>query len=267
MTLFSLFLGCTTGKFPDTGCVSEDPCDCGVAWTERLGAFETIQDAVDVVTDGETIHLCEGEIATSVWFPPLGSRLGTTTFALAGAGVGVTRITQANRYQAAVLVAEATVAISDCSLADGQGSAFYRSSDDVVTDSYSVGGAIVAGGSVLTLERVEVRDNVANYGGGLAVDSGAQEPPLHTEITLIDSSVLSNRARHLDSLEGGGGAWLSGDFRLTSVNTDWGTGATENLDDDIAIGDLGSPKNYYTDFGAAEDFVCTSETGTCERTE
>ncbi len=68
------------------------------------------------------------------------------------------------------------------------------------------------------------------------------------EITLIDSFVTTNTA---GSSDGAAQVDPSAAATLTSTNTDWGTGATENLPDDIGA---------YT-FGAAETFVCNA--GVC----
>jgi len=50
-----------------------------------------------------------------------------------------------------------------------------------------------------------------------------------------------------------------------SEHTDWGTGATDNAPDDLLLlyADDEDPIAY-SDFAAAEDFVCDLEAATCE---
>lgn len=270
-----LLLACTAGKDSGADCVSDDPCDCGVAWTERRGPVATIQDAVNGAQSGETVYLCEGEIKGTIYFPTdaYPSEETYTDIRLVGAGIGRTTLTTEpeDEVDRPVIVAVPdpkaqgpTLTISDCTITGGRGMFMYHGSDGY--DRSTFGGGMWLCGVRLTLERVELTDNVAHLGGGLTTFCAGNTGL--TDITLIDSSVTDNSGRGGDEgYSGGGGAWLADDFILTSVNTDWGTGDTDNRDDDIAIGPFGGPYTSYTDFGAAENFVCTSEAQACTRTE
>ena len=119
--------------------------------------------------------------------------------------------------------------------------------DGIVEDTAILSNQGLSGGGVwsrdTTLTRVTLSENRAVDGGGLSVFG---------EATVADSSVTGNLA------DRGGGAWLGGGV-LTSLTSDWGTGADENLPDDVA-----SETSSEASYGAAASFTCDAATGVCE---
>ncbi len=262
-----LLLACTAAKDSGADCVSDDPCDCGVAWTERRGPVATIQDAVNGARSGETIYVCEGEIAGNIDIDRSHMDTEESLPELTVQGAGAAATTLLPNADPSVfpynVVGIGAVSVHIENLTVSMGKGLPRVIDDTYNTATYGGGLFLCAASVY-FQSVGLIGNEATLGGGLATwcFEGL------TDITLIDSSVTDNSGRGDDEgYHGGGGAWLADDFVLTSINTDWGSGDTDNRDDDIAIGPLGGPYTTYADFGAAENFVCSSETQACTRTE
>ena len=113
--------------------------------------------------------------------------------------------------------------------------------DTEITANQAVyGGGVQSGGATLT--RVTLSGNRAVDGGGLY---------LYDDTTLQDTTVTGNLA------DRGGGAWLELGV-LTSLTSDWGTGADDNVPDDVAS-ELSSEASY----GAGASFTCDAATGVC----
>ena len=112
------------------------------------------------------------------------------------------------------------------------------------------GGAIRFGSSDAASE-VEFDDVLFQGNANLSADTGVVVCSTKTTCTMDGCSFLSNS---------GGAAWISrvgSDSTLVSIDTDWGTGATDNTPHDVQIyeGDT------YAAFGANETFTCTAELG------
>ena len=128
-------------------------------------------------------------------------------------------------------------------------------SDNLVT---KLGGGIysnieVAHGEEFILLQVELTDNRAQeQGGGLYADAGSS-------VTLSDCEVTGNTG-----YTGGSGAFIDtvgatlSVTSLISIATEWGSGNTDNLTQDVTNGFY----NYVYD-GIA-DFSCSAYTGLCE---
>jgi hypothetical protein len=108
-------------------------------------------------------------------------------------------------------------------------------------------------GDVSTLTNVDITDNRAQVqGGGLYVHS-------YAGALLTQCSVTDNL-----SFSGGGGAFIetdasrNGDISLESVNSDWGTGSSDNDDEDVTVG-----SRTYSSYGAGESFSCEAYDGYC----
>ena len=114
--------------------------------------------------------------------------------------------------------------------------------DSVIEDNYAEdGGGFWQYGSVVTLERTIVRNNGAVQGGGYYQLFGWTPNTLN----VIDSEISGNYA------DVGGGMYLGPG--VTSENTDWGSGATNNSPEDIT-GLLYFGDSF--DYGSGASFVC-----------
>jgi hypothetical protein len=98
----------------------------------------------------------------------------------------------------------------------------------------------------VVLDGVLVSGNVTNatYDWGSALQIGGR-----TTLDLVDCTIVDNP---------NGGAVLYNDLAvLNSVNTDWGTGVTDNSGHDVLIYNGDS----YLSYGAGETFTCTGASG------
>jgi hypothetical protein len=134
------------------------------------------------------------------------------------------------------------------------------------------GGLALLSGNV-HLERAEVHDNVADFGGGLAiVDLEDTSPSIVLESTAVyaNTGIIEGGA---SVLEGGALSCLNGSFlqniasqaggvlvdlggQLSSDSCDWGIAGTS---DDNQPSDIRVLFEDYDDYGAAETFTCDEE--------
>ncbi len=132
-----LLLACTAGKDSGADCVSDDPCDCGVAWTERRGPVATIQDAVNGAQSGETVYLCEGEIVGRVQVAPsvLGSVAAAPELTLVGAGRDATVLLPDEEPKFGVLtIGGVATRVQNLTLSGGTGARYvYNDFEDSLT--------------------------------------------------------------------------------------------------------------------------------------
>lgn len=130
------------------------------------------------------------------------------------------------------------------------GSTFNGADSTFTENSSGNGGAFGLGGwgtQEVTLEGCTLDGNTATSEGGAFYLNVAGSAGWAT-VTVSDSIVTSNTA----GVNGGGALVSYGYATLYSVNSDWGTGATENSPDDVF---------GYTAYGAASTFTCTG--GSC----
>ncbi len=99
----------------------------------------------------------------------------------------------------------------------------------------------------LAIASSTIRDNGGYWGGGLFLQNSS---------TYLVNSVMEENIVNYN----GGGVYLIDDSALWSVNSDWGTGSTDNDPDDIYV-DGGS--NAYNGYGSSETFACSDTLGTC----
>ncbi|MEQ1506522.1 MAG: right-handed parallel beta-helix repeat-containing protein, partial [Myxococcota bacterium] len=117
-----------------------------------------------------------------------------------------------------------------------------------VRDSTVSGNAAASGAGVWisfgdgTITGSTLADNVATQGAAVYVVRSSFGPA--SQVELVGSTVVRNTA------DRGGGAFLE-DGRLDSTDTSWGTGADDNLLDDVFAGGLG-----WTGYGDAATFLC-----------
>lgn len=90
------------------------------------------------------------------------------------------------------------------------------------------------------IDTTNITDNASLDGGGLTVGGST--------ITLTSSTVLRNTATG----QGGGLLLYPGIGELTSMNSDWGTGADDNAPQDVSIPGIGNWASY----GMGASFVC-----------
>lgn len=102
------------------------------------------------------------------------------------------------------------------------------------------GGMVLVGVPMVEIASSAIIDNDALDGGGLAIDGSA--------VTLTDGTVQRNIATGT----GGGVLLFSGTGLLTSVASELGTGADDNVPHDVAVPGVGT----FTGYGAAASFVC-----------
>ena len=102
------------------------------------------------------------------------------------------------------------------------------------------GGGVNATDTDLSLERVNIVGNTAAFGGGIAMGA-ANRASVHA--LLVDCSVLHNTSTgsNGDPTGAGGGAVLGFGNTLESIDTDWGSGATDNSAEDIGWGGEAPP--------------------------
>jgi hypothetical protein len=153
--------------------------------------------------------------------------------------------------------------IHDNTAAYGGGAYLYLYGESF-TDAVVEGNhATVAGGGIWTMSRTEdvwkvhvIGNTSDDVGGGIYVDADPWEsygPPRFTA-SVVAGNVAATR---------GGGAFFA--VGAESFSTDWGAGVSDNGPDDVVF--IYSPDGdsvTYDDFGAAETFVCDTETRTCE---
>jgi len=130
-------------------------------------------------------------------------------------------------------------------------------SDSEVTDNEALyyGGGIYVTYGELELDEVQVHANIASYsgwhatplGGGLFLNNGAEVACYGTASTT--AGVYDNEAYY------GGGAFLYDDASVLESDTcDWGTGGSDNENDDVA---LYSGHSVYSSYAADASFTCT----------
>ncbi len=105
----------------------------------------------------------------------------------------------------------------------------------------------------VVIERVRLEGNAAAAGGGFDVGTLATK-------TIRDSEVVRN-----SGYIGGGGASLYGTGSLLiSENTDWGSGETDNIPDDVGILDDDGELVQSYSFDGVASFTCDGDERTCE---
>lgn len=149
-------------------------------------------------------------------------------------------------------------------------------SSTISDNAGEIGGGIAFYGDILTINTTTIENNTAtDSGAGLFISNfgdaeltsctvtGNSAPVgggfgnVDSVVTVIDSTVTSNSGAEL-SLEAGGGAWLAGkEGFVQSINSDWGTGASDNTPDDVLVIAAGS----WTGFGLAATFTCEVKSG------
>jgi hypothetical protein len=117
-----------------------------------------------------------------------------------------------------------------------------------------------AGGGLWVLDRtrdvnlVTISGNTSDgVGGGIFVSAYGSNATPTFEDCVVDENVAATE---------GGGLWT--DAPIESVDTDWGSGATDNAPDDLVYvySDAGDSVTY--DFEGVESFVCDAEAQACE---
>ena len=206
---------------------------------------------------GGTVTVCEGV------FPGDDYIAAITDIHVQGAGAEQTKFNgeAGSAEEAASVHALATYVVGSLSLSGVTltGGASWR-------DAYDSGGA--AGGlwlgvTLATLSDVEIRDNVADWGGGVAVWPDLPDGS-RPEVTVSDSRIVRNTASW-----GGGAFALTGPSTVTLVNVDLGMDTDGNGPDDIAFfdgepdGDSHEPVAVYQ-FDGVVSVTCVWETRTCE---
>ncbi len=92
-------------------------------------------------------------------------------------------------------------------------------------------------------------------GGGIGTE--ARDTMSSEAALLANVAITSNTAA-----VAGGGARV--EMNLESEQSDWGTGATENVPDDVSLYWDEAEEVTYDGFGATEDFVCAVRDSVCE---
>jgi hypothetical protein len=138
----------------------------------------------------------------------------------------------------------------------GAGAFVYEGSlRDVTVESNEATG-FGGGVAMYNHARLEDSDVIANtagiYGGGLFVYGS----DVNALATVDSCSITDNVAKF-----GGGGAYIELQ-EFESIDTDWGTGATDNSDDLLFRSGESDYVTYY-DFGTSEDFVCDYTSDDC----
>jgi hypothetical protein len=118
--------------------------------------------------------------------------------------------------------------------------------DNLADRTYSSGGGVYAANATVVMTGVTLAGNYAqDEGGGLSVDG--------SEATLDSCTITANEA----VLYGGGAHVFTGS--LESIDSDWGSGAVDNVPDDVSV--TGSVT--YDDYETGESFVCDDSSGVC----
>ena len=219
--------------------------------SERV--YATIGDAVSAAYEGSELLVCPGTYAEAVV-------IDGETLTVASLN-GSTDAVIAPLVGSAIQISSSTVALRGLTLRDGTGSAM-----TVGPDTYLAGGGLRVENAALTLEDVVIEECTAELGAGIVAFNSSVEgvgvtlrANVATEgggglfagtgaaVAITDSAVLGNLA-----LGYGGGAKVEG--TLTSTNSDWGVGETDNDPEDVNTDD-----DSYTQYGAGATFVCTAE--------
>jgi hypothetical protein len=181
----------------EIGCDGRDN-DCDVLTADgpafTVGAtWPTVQAAIDAAGHNEEVQLCASTVHEDVWI--------TTPVTLRGQGAGLT-ILEGTGVGPVVVVGSGLAGLttlSDFSIRGGSGL-------DVA--GVRVGGGVHVSGSLAVLQNVEVFDNQADDGAGLAVVGEAS-------VTLIESSIHDNTATNR-----GGGLYTDGATSVSVKSTD-----------------------------------------------
>ncbi len=232
--------------------------------------------AANLTIDGAVVHANEALDGAGIFVPDGGvavlsaATVSSNEAASIGGGayigLGATLTTDATRwdgdraavYAAGVYLDEGssfsdTAGTFDNLAAEDKGGAIYARYADVALagstftgNSGTWGGHVFLYGATLTAETSTFRYGVAELGGAMYVYAGSAA-------TLTDCIVEGNTAGS------SGGVRLRTDAVFTSVATAWGSGASDNLPNDVDVSN--NALFWYTD---AASFTCSTDTATCE---
>ena len=285
MALAGLLVGCA----PET--VKRDPCDNGIfvdadgnAYTDASSAFESavLLDGVVTVCPGE--HDIDGKFGPTVAWEQQWPQL-----VLRGAGRDATKVSAADSSlsigvshpndhldeERSLIVESLTIGPPARARSECSHSAYdWDAGDDDECEPWHEYVELRRGASASPYETVVFQDVAFTGGTGMLASAmelyGIPNGGYDT-ITLKNCSVLDNESSEPEY----GGAVLF-DFEaygslatLTSINTDWGQGETDNSPADVAFEvweegatEPDTSRSYSWD-GVA-DFVCRADTRTCE---
>ncbi len=262
--------------------VSKEPCEVGMAVTADGEAHASLARAVAraVELDG-VVDVCPGRhevkgyldlLATGSPSTVLIRGAGMTDSVLVAGGHGLVSEAAGRSLRLSDLAIEqsATVWTGDDCTSGGESDAECDSPFD--RDGLAEGALGVLGSWVF--ERVSITRNEGYWGGAVTVF-----PPVFgsaTTLSFVDSEILANSS--IESTSGGAVLVAIMDYyngnpynvTITSTNTDWGAGDTDNTPDDIAFA---SWDGYFHDslavhasysFDGVSDFTCDADTYSCE---
>ncbi len=232
--------------------------------------------AGDLTIDGAVVHANEALDGAGIFVPNGGvavlsaATVSSNEAASIGGGayigLGATLIAESTRwdgdraavYAAGVYLDEGasfsdTAGAFDNLAAEDKGGAIYARYASVALagstftgNSGTWGGHVFLYGSTLTAESSTFQYGVADLGGAMYVYAGSAA-------TLTDCIVEGNTAGS------SGGVRLRTDAAFTSVATAWGSGASDNIPNDVDVSN--DALFWYTD---AASFTCSTDTAMCE---
>lgn len=265
------------------GCIQPDPdpCTLGFAVTEDGRAFNDLSEALGHALEaGGDVSVCPGEHElTGDVSVPIETE---SAFELVIRGAGESRpVLLPHPDGAAIgdfdgkLTLEHLEFASAPTVGEDESCSLEDEADESCESPYDAegrpDGAVSLMGSVELVD-VWVTDNRGYWGGALGAGMHHQRT---SDIELVDCVVTDNTA--IDGTQGGGLLLIhdgadtdSAGLTVTSVNTDWGEGETDNFPDDIAFAavDLYDRERVVVlasySFDGVADFTCESATNTCE---
>jgi hypothetical protein len=173
-------------------------CGCDVCKDDASCPFQTVQEAIDAATEGDTITICKGSFDGVIDL--------RKSLTLIGAGAGDTKLKGKGEGTVDSVVTvppNVTVAIRGVTISGGSGTLF--------GDGAFRGGGILNQG-ILTLIDSAVVDSRANFGGGIFNAEQAR-------LTLSGTAVARNKAgRFADVGSLGGGIHNRPSGRVTIAN-------------------------------------------------
>lgn len=271
---------------------AEDPCDEGIFYDADGIGFKDFTEALGsaVLLDG-VVNVCPGTHEYAYGFMPLSEgEYGWRDLVVRGAGRSETTVVSSDDtlgigmgYAAGGMGDErwgTVLTVESMTLGPSAGDPYdieCYGGDGSVRDGCTAQDAFfngepqpsVAPSASVYFRDVAFKDGVGAVEAAAALNSGRYG--IYSTITLEDCEVANNHS----SASEFGGAFVFVDAEepnpatLTSVNTDWGEGETDNSPSDVAFevwadgATEPDTSNHYSWDGVA-DFVCSAETQRCE---
>jgi len=243
-------LGAALDAGPGTSCA--DP-------GYRSNNQDALENALDDVSAGDTVHICAGEYVYTADFDE--PELLPNNVTIEGAGAGSTILNGADQYYLLIIASAVGVVVQNLSFEHGEdtyGAGLYVSDSevDVLNCSFSNNEATADGGGGLYAEDSTVNVIDSSFSNNSTSDGGAGLYAEDSTVNVFDSSFLNNAAPF-------GGALVAEDSTVvierstftentaTNDEDDYGGAAVYNWDGVVTINDSRFVQNESAGVGGA----------------